>query len=184
MRSKSAGETRESVRIVDSPVAGDFRLEASVFLPRSRDEVFEFFSDAVKLQILTPKWLHFSVLTSPPIHMQPEALINYRLRVRGIPIFWQSRISKWEPPLCFVDEQTRGPYRKWHHEHTFEEADGGTLCRDTVDYSVYGGALVNALFVRPDLLKIFAFRQGMLRELFPPLSVSTRTDPIQASSHS
>lgn len=94
-------------------------------------------------------------------------LINYKLRVRGIPLSWQSRISVWEPPLRFVDEQVRGPYRLWHHEHVFEEVNGGTLCRDCVDYAVYGGRLINSLLVQPDLTTIFSFRQQKLRELFP-----------------
>ena len=75
--------------------------------------------------------------------------------------------------MRFVDEQTRGPYRRWRHEHVFETADGGTMCRDAVDYVVYGGSLINTLFVRPDLFKIFAFRQDKLRELFPETGAST-----------
>lgn len=160
-------ERRDSMRIVGSSSGRGFRLEASQFLPYPREQVFEFFSSAMNLQSLTPAWLHFTVLTPSPICIAPGSLIDYRLRVRGIPIRWQSRISAWEPPLRFVDEETRGPYKRWHHEHLFEEADGGTMCRDMVNYEVYGGSLVNALVVRPDLLKIFTFRQSKLRELFP-----------------
>jgi ligand-binding SRPBCC domain-containing protein len=67
----------------------------------------------------------------------------------------------------FVDVQTRGPYRHWRHEHVFEVVDGGTLCHDIVQYSVPGGQLVDRLFVRPDLTKIFAYRCARLRELLP-----------------
>jgi ligand-binding SRPBCC domain-containing protein len=129
--------------------------------------VFGLFSDAFQLESLTPPWLHFSVITPKPIQIAAGALIDYHLRVRGIPIRWQSRISVWEPPFRFVDEQTRGPYRYWHHEHVFEPANGGTLCRDIVDYAVYGGTLINTLFVRRDLLKIFAYRRNKLAEMFP-----------------
>jgi ligand-binding SRPBCC domain-containing protein len=76
-------------------------------------------------------------------------------------------IREWEPPMRFVDSQTRGPYRYWHHEHVFESVDGGTLCRDIVDYDVFGGSPVHTLFVRGDLLKIFAFRHKRLCEIFP-----------------
>jgi ligand-binding SRPBCC domain-containing protein len=92
--------------------------------------------------------------------------IDYRLRVRGVPIRWQSEITAWEPPHRFVDEQRRGPYRAWIHEHTFEAQDGGTLARDLVQYAVLGGALVNRLFVARDVERIFAFRSEMLREIF------------------
>jgi ligand-binding SRPBCC domain-containing protein len=158
---------QSSIRILTSPSGRGFRLRASQFLPFPRDQVFDFFSDASNLQSLTPTSLHFYVVTPPPIRIAAGTLIGYRLRVHGVPLRWQSRISVWEPPLRFVDEQTRGPYRRWHHEHLFEAAEGGTLCHETVDYAVYGGSLINALFVRRDLFKIFAFRQGKLRELFP-----------------
>jgi ligand-binding SRPBCC domain-containing protein len=139
-------------------------------LPRPPEEIFEFFSDAFQLQTLTPPWLRFCVLTLPPIHLQEGALIDYRLRVHGFPLCWQSRIEQWDPPRRFADVQTRGPYRQWLHEHVFESLDGGTLCSDIVEYEVYGGRLVHALLVRRDLARIFAYRQHILRQLFtdPP----------------
>ena len=157
----------DSITIEDAPWIGGFQLVASQFLPHPRQQVFDFFSDAFQLDTLTPAWLHFSILTPPPIRMAAGTVINYRLKIHGIPIRWQSCITEWEPPLQFVDEQTRGPYRRWHHRHVLEAVDGGTLCRDIVDYSVYGGSPIHALFVRRDLLRIFAFRQSRLQDLFP-----------------
>jgi ligand-binding SRPBCC domain-containing protein len=93
-------------------------------------------------------------------------LIDYRLRVRGFPLRWHTRINVWQPPHRFVDEQIRGPYRLWVHEHTFAAHDSGTLARDHVCYAVPGGALVNMLFVRRDIERIFAHRQSKLRSLF------------------
>jgi hypothetical protein len=98
--------------------------------------------------------------------MKQGALIDYRLRLRGIPIRWQSEITAWEPPHRFVDEQCRGPYRRWIHEHTFAGRDGGTLARDRVQYAVPGGSLVDYLFVARDLKRVFAFRQETLRRIF------------------
>jgi ligand-binding SRPBCC domain-containing protein len=83
-----------------------------------------------------------------------------------LPLRWRSRIAVWDPPLRFVDEQLRGPYRHWRHEHLFEEEPGGTRCRDVVEYNVLGGRLVHRFLVRPDLLKIFAYRQRALEEYF------------------
>lgn len=156
-----------SIRIDTAPNGSGFRLESEQFLPQPLETVFEFFSDAYQLETLTPPWLHFSVLTPAPISMKQGTLIDYRLRLHGIPMRWQSRIELWEPPFRFVDFQTRGPYRRWHHEHQFEAAAGGTICRDIVDYAVPGGFLVDRWFVRPDILKIFSFRWNKLRELFP-----------------
>ena len=144
---------------------GGFRLQAQQWVPQPREQVFTLFSDAFQLEALTPPWLRFSVLTPAPIEIAAGTLIDYRLRLHGVPIRWQSRISVWEPPVRFVDEQTRGPYRRWYHEHVFEEVDGGTLCRDIVDYRPLGGWLANALLVRRDLLKVFAYRQQQLGPL-------------------
>lgn len=141
-------------------------LSAELYVPQARDEVFEFFADASRLQDLTPPWLHFHVLTPAPIVMHEGTMIDYRLRVHGLPMRWQSRISVWDPPYQFVDEQTRGPYRLWRHTHQFEVQGAGTLCRDVVEYLAPGGWLVDRLFVRADLRKIFSYRQRRLAELF------------------
>ena len=145
---------------------GLFQLEAELWLPRAREQVFPFFADAFNLETLTPPWLKFEVLTPHPIPMRAGLRIDYRLRLLGLPLRWQSEITAWEPPRRFVDEQRRGPYRVWIHEHSFEEQDGGTLARDAVRYAVVGGSPVNQLFVRPDLEKIFRFRQETLRDRF------------------
>jgi len=144
----------------------EFTLHVELWLPRPRHEVFPFFADAQNLESLAPPWLNFEVLTPAPIKMRPGTLIDYKLRMRGIPLRWQSEISTWEPPFRFIDEQRRGPYRRWIHEHSFEERDGGTLCRDRVRYAVFGGWLVERLFVRRDVERIFAFRRERLLEIF------------------
>ena len=145
----------------------EYTLRAEQWLPRPRDEVFAFFADARNLEALTPPWLKFEVLTPAPIEMRPGALIDYRIRVHGLPIRWRTEITEWSPPHRFVDVQLNGPYTLWHHTHTFEERDGGTLCRDDVRYRPRGGALMNWLFVDRDVKMIFDFRQERLRAFFP-----------------
>ena len=143
-----------------------FEFRSSVLLPRPRGEVFPFFADARNLERLTPPWLRFAMLTPAPVEMKQGALIDYRLRLRGVPVRWRSEITAWEPPLRFVDEQRQGPYRLWIHEHRFEEAEGGTLAHDAVRYAVPGGWLVDRLLVRRDLERIFEYRCAELRDLF------------------
>ena len=142
---------------------------SEIWLPQPRDRVFPFFADARNLQQITPPWLRFEVLTPPPIAMQPGARIDYRLRLHGLPLRWQSEITLWEPPFRFRDEQRRGPYRSWIHTHEFEARDGGTRCRDHVEYAVPGGRLVDTLFVRRDVKAIFAYRRQALQKRFPSL---------------
>ena len=144
---------------------GSFTLTTEQRLPRPPAEIFTFFADAGNLDIITPPWLRFEILTPRPIQMRVGARIDYRLRLRGLPLRWQSEITAWQPPHRFVDEQRRGPYRTWIHEHTFSEQDGGTLIGDHVRYVVLGGRLVDRLFVRGDIMKIFAYRQQKLAEL-------------------
>ena len=144
----------------------EYLHQSELWVPRPRDEVFPFFADASNLGKLTPDWLRFEMLTRPPIVMKPGAFIDYRLRVHGLPIRWRTEITAWEPPHRFVDEQRQGPYTLWHHTHTFEERDGGTICRDRVRYRPFGGALIQALFVRRDVEAIFAYRTERLCELF------------------
>jgi ligand-binding SRPBCC domain-containing protein len=141
-----------------------FRSEQ--WLPRPLEEVFRFFADARNLEILTPPWLHFKILTPGPIQMKPGTLIDYRIRLHGVPIHWQSEIMVWEPPYRFIDEQRRGPYRLWIHEHSFFTRDGGSVVEDRVEYAVPGGAMIQKLFVAPDLYRIFDYRRRRLQDIF------------------
>lgn len=156
---ESVGEGDDSVKI--------FELKTEQWLPRPLGEIFPFFADARNLQVLTPPWLNFEILTPGVIEMHPGTLIDYRLRLHGITLRWQSEITAWEPPHRFLDEQRRGPYRMWHHEHRFEEAGGKTLVSDHIRYAVPGGWLVNRLLVAPDVHRIFSWRREKLQELFP-----------------
>lgn len=136
-------------------------LDSDLWVPRPLDEVFAFFSDAANLEALTPPWLRFRILTSKPIAMHQGTLIDYSIRLHGIPISWQSEISVWDPPHRFVDIQRRGPYRRWIHAHTFAAEGIGTRVSDRVDFEVPFGWLAGR-FVLRDVEKIFAFRRQVL----------------------
>jgi ligand-binding SRPBCC domain-containing protein len=137
-------------------------------LPGTPDEVFEFFADARNLEAITPPLLRFRVVTPAPIVMGRGTLIRYRLRVRGVPVSWLTRIEEWDPPHRFVDQQLEGPYALWQHTHTFEVDGAETIMRDTVRYRIgLGplGALADTLLVRRDVARIFDFRAQRVREL-------------------
>jgi ligand-binding SRPBCC domain-containing protein len=143
-----------------------YTFTTELWLPRPLDEVFRFFGEARNLEAITPPWLRFEVLTPAPIAMRAGTLIDYRIRIHRVPIRWQTEIVEWNPPHRFVDVQRRGPYRLWQHTHSFEERDGGTQCVDQVQYRPRGGALMNWLFVRRDVEKIFAYRRERLKQTF------------------
>lgn len=151
-----------------SEIGSASRISQEQFVPRPRDEVFAFFSDPRNLERLTPPWLNFSI-DEIPDRLAEGAIIRYSLRLHGVPIHWVTRIEEWRPGERFVDLQISGPYALWHHTHEFEDADGGTLVRDTVRYRVPFGALgrvVDRAFVTPDTRKIFAFRREQLAAEF------------------
>ncbi len=137
-------------------------------LPRPVEDVFPFFADAHNLERITPPLLRFQMITPAPIEMRVGALIEYRLRLHGLRVDWLTRIEEWEPGVRFVDAQLAGPYRLWHHTHTFEEKDGGTLIRDVVRYALPAwplGELALPL-VRRDLAQIFDFRRDAVGRHF------------------
>ncbi len=148
-------------------------LEREQLIPRPIEEVWPFFADAHNLEALTPSSLRFRIETPHPIGMREGALISYRLRLRGVPVRWRTRIDAWEPDAevpYFVDRQLTGPYALWHHTHTFTRAPGGTLMRDRVRYRLPLGVL-GALalpLVRHELDGIFAFRRSVVAERFGP----------------
>jgi ligand-binding SRPBCC domain-containing protein len=144
----------------------EFHLSRSAVVGRPLEEVFAFFSDARNLEALTPPWVGFRILTPTPITMEVGRLIDYRIRIRGLPVRWTTEITVWDPPHRFVDEQLRGPYRLWVHEHRFESRGDETVVTDNVRYAVFGGRLVNRLFVRRDVERIFDYRAERLPDLF------------------
>jgi ligand-binding SRPBCC domain-containing protein len=151
--------------------ARTYRIEREQWLARPIAEVFTFFGDATNLEAITPEWLRFSVITPAPIVMGAGTLIEYRLRWRGMPVRWTTRIEAWEPPHRFVDTQLKGPYRLWHHTHTFEAQRGGTLIRDEVRYRLplgWLGAALHRLGVRHDLEAVFDDRTRRIRALLEP----------------
>jgi ligand-binding SRPBCC domain-containing protein len=157
---------------VDGPVVEvrDHRVETRLWLPRSRDDVFPFFADAYNLEQITPPWLRFSVLTPRPIEMRAGTLIDYRLRLHGVPLRWRTEIAVWEPPVRFVDRQVSGPYETWEHEHRFRDAGGGVVMSDRVDYRIRGGRLADWIgdhaVARRDLRRIFEYRRDALQARF------------------
>lgn len=147
---------------------GDYRLEREQVIPRPLAETFAFFGDAGNLEAITPPFLAFRIVTPQPIRMAPGTRIAYRLSLFGIPFGWETEIVAWEPPVRFVDLQRRGPYRLWHHAHTFEAVPGGTRMCDRVDYTLpFGplGTLTHALVVRRTLERIFDHRRDTIATL-------------------
>jgi hypothetical protein len=134
-------------------------------------QAFDFYVDALNLEPMTPPWLHFEVTTPGELKLQRGTLLDYKLKLHGVPVRWQTRIEIWEPPVRFVDIQAKGPYSHWEHTHLFEEDGEGTIIHDRVRYAIpLGplGALAHRLFVRRDLGRIFDYRAEASERLLNP----------------
>ncbi len=149
-----------------TPKETDRIFTTSQWLPIPLEETFSFFAEARNLERITPPFLSFRILTPGPIEMRVGALIDYKLRVRGFPISWQTEITAWDPPNGFTDVQLIGPYQKWIHRHDFRSENGGTLVKDTVNYMVPGGGVIDRLMIKPELKRIFDYRRKKIEEFF------------------
>jgi ligand-binding SRPBCC domain-containing protein len=131
-------------------------------------EAFALFADAFNLEVITPPWLRFRILTPRPIPMCEGTSIEYRLALHRLPFRWRTRIERWEPGRRFVDTQVEGPFRLWEHTHAFEERPDGTLIRDRVVYRMPHGALralAHRLLLARDLERIFDYRRDAVDRL-------------------
>jgi ligand-binding SRPBCC domain-containing protein len=146
---------------------GMHKLKMETLVPGSMETVFDFFSSAENLERITPPELGFKILNPLPIKMEQGTLIDYRIRLFGIPLKWQTLISKWEPKRQFVDEQLKGPYAQWVHTHSFEATNNGILMRDEVNYRLpffpFGEVMLPV--VRLQLRRIFSYRTERIKEL-------------------
>ena len=147
-----------------------YSLKFEQYIDLPVNDVFNFFSRPENLSLITPARLKFDIITPTPLKMKEGQLVDYSLRIMYIiKLHWRTLITHYEKPYKFVDQQLKGPYTLWHHTHTFEEKDGGTLIRDELKYAIpFGilGRIVHALYVKYDIRSIFKYRQKILDDIF------------------
>jgi len=142
------------------------------FVPASVEQVWDFISSPKNLKEITPEHMGFDI-TSPnlPEKMYPGMIISYKVRpLLGIPITWVTEITHVEDKRYFVDEQRVGPYAIWHHQHIIEPHEKGVMMTDIVSYKPplgFLGSIANALIIRRQLERIFAYREKALNRRFP-----------------
>jgi ligand-binding SRPBCC domain-containing protein len=149
-----------------------FWFQTETLLKTSLTDVFKFFSNAENLETITPPWLKFNIITPLPIEMRKGAVIDYQLKLYGIPLKWKTLILEWDPPFRFIDCQLNGPYKKWIHEHRFEEKGQEIHMIDSIEYALPGGILapaINSIKIKKDINKIFLYREKKIIEIFKPI---------------
>ena len=143
-------------------------LTRSITISRPLREVFDFFADAGNLERITPPELNFHIITPRPIEIEKGTLIDYSLKLRGLPMKWKTEISVWDPPFEFVDEEVSGRYKQCIYRHMFAELEKGkTLIDDEVRYRLPLEPLGDVVhfIVRRELDYIFDHRQKTVAEL-------------------
>lgn len=149
------------------------------FIPRTMDEVWAFFSRPENLNAITPADMSFEILSDiREVEMYQGMIIQYKISpFLGIKIDWVTEITHVADQQYFIDEQRFGPYALWHHQHHFEEVDGGVQMEDVLHYKVpYGpiGTLADAIFVSQKIESIFQYRYQAIEKLFAPAAASVK----------
>ncbi len=148
-----------------------YQFHKSQELKTSVEEIWDFIKDPRNLKEITPDYMGF-LITSELLknQMYPGQIISYVVKpVLGIPMTWVTEITHVEEPHFFVDEQRKGPYKMWHHEHKLVKTENGVMMTDLITYEPplgILGALANKLFIRKQLEAIFDYRRKVLDERF------------------
>lgn len=134
-------------------------------------EVWEFFSRPENLDAITPDDMKFEILTDVKgVKMYPGILIDYKVSPFPLVRFnWQTEITEIDNQKMFIDEQRKGPYKLWRHQHIFEDRGDHVLMSDVLDYSIgmgFLGDIVNKLVVSRRIDQIFEYRFDMVEDLF------------------
>jgi ligand-binding SRPBCC domain-containing protein len=148
-----------------------FYFTTEQLLPATLTAAWNFFSSTGNLSLITPPEMDFTTLTDiEGRDIYEGMIIDYRLRpLFGIPVRWQTKISKVQKPFSFTDIQLKGPYRCWEHTHTFIEKENGVLMKDEVKYGLPLGIMGNAvhsLIVRKKIHDLFLYRKAALERIF------------------
>jgi ligand-binding SRPBCC domain-containing protein len=148
-----------------------FSLKSVQNIPASLEVTWKFFSDPNNLMAITPPFLNLKVTNEVFGHeAYPGQIITYTVRpLLGIPLFWMTEITHVQPMKLFVDEQRKGPYRLWHHQHHFKEIEGGVEMTDIVHYRLpvpLFTSIANDLLVKGKLKNIFSYRFHKVEDLF------------------
>ncbi len=149
--------------------AGEMKLVFAQWVAASGQQVWPFFSSEKNLERLTPPFLNFHVVGKSTEQIEQGTMIDYRLKMHGLPMRWRSEITQWTPEISFVDEQRKGPYKTWRHLHEFIPLGSGTLLQDTIRLKPpmgWAGRAAALKLIINEVETIFAYRAKITSEIF------------------
>jgi len=148
------------------------RLNQEQFLPISLEEAWNFFATPKNLNEVTPQDMVFEITSDLPDRMYEGLIITYRIKpMMNIALNWVTEITHIKDKEFFVDDQRKGPYHIWHHEHHFKAVEGGVLMTDLLHYDIgksIFGWIAGKLFVHKKVRQIFEYRYKALEKMFAP----------------
>ena len=142
------------------------RFETTQWIPRDKSTVFDLFLSLKNLKKITPEWLNFEWIGTPPLKLDQNTELTYKMSIYGLNIKSKTKITSYKPPNLFIDEQTNSLFDKWRHIHQFQSFAGGTLIIDRMNYQLsYNLNLLVGPKVQSDMKKLFNHRKQKLLEL-------------------
>jgi len=140
-------------------------------IPITIEEAWDFFSSPSNLQSLTPSNIKFRIISRHHgLKMYAGQIIEYKVKpLLNIPFYWMTEITHVQEETLFIDEQRFGPFSMWHHQHHFKKVDGAVEMTDIVYYKIPGwwlGDIVNKIYVKKEVRKVFDYRGRRIKELF------------------
>lgn len=146
------------------------QIKRTLVLPVSLPAFWDFFLSPDSLALISPPHVRLEIVGEAPEKIQEGQIIEYRMKpMLGIPLRWVAEITTLKEHVFFVDEQRKGPFRSWRHEHHFREVDRGVEMTDLLSYSLpfgFLGQLAHFLFVKQKLERIFDHRRNALERIF------------------
>lgn len=149
-----------------------YSIKSTQHLPITLEEAWDFFSSPNNLAKITPPDMGF-IITSDKKDcekMYAGQIITYIIKpMLGIPVKWMTEITHVKEGEYFIDEQRFGPYKLWHHRHSFKKTATGIEMHDEVNYVLPMGILgtiAHKIFVRKRIEYIFEYRTKVLEKQF------------------
>lgn len=135
------------------------------------DTVWSFFASAKNLTTITPADMNFKIIEGGSDEIYKGQLIKYKVSpFPFLRLTWVTEIVAVDKKRFFADDQKKGPFAMWYHQHLFSTVPGGVEMKDHVCYSIPFGKIgrrVGTSIVTQRVQNIFDYRRKQIEIIFP-----------------
>lgn len=146
-----------------------YTMENSLTIKAPIEDMWEFFSNPKNLSVLTPPKLRLRFIQEPSRSMFKGQRVLYCLSpLPGLRFRWEGEIIEVAQLERFIDEQRKGPFAYWRHEHLFFRKEEGTDIWDYLQYALPFGLIGTAIqpIVNREMKEMFKYRNEKVEEVF------------------